>query len=420
VSPARACAYRVIRRVFEEGAYTDRALHGEARELSPRDRALATTLAFGTVQRRATLDHVIGAFASRPVAKLDPPVLAALRLGAFQLLFLDGVPAHAAVHESVELIKRERRGGAQLVNAVLRRTARDGRPLVAALTDETPADAAVRHSLPEWLASLWWEELGPDEARSLLAAINRPAESALRVNTLVADVASVIEVLPVAASIDPPDGLVLHGPFDAFGSELFTTGAVMPQSRGSMSVARALAPQPGDRVLDLCAAPGGKTTHLAALMGGEGSVLAVERHPGRAAALERTCRRMHASCVSVEVGDAGDPGFAGEPFDRVLVDPPCSGLGTLQSRPDLRWRAQPSSIAELAEIQLRILRAGAAATAPSGRLVYSVCTISRAEGPEVVRRLLASTPGWTLESERQLLPHRDSTDGFFVAVLCHT
>jgi 16S rRNA (cytosine967-C5)-methyltransferase len=420
VSPARACAYRVIRRVFEEGAYTDRALHGEARELSPRDRALATTLAFGTVQRRATLDHVIGAFASRHVAKLDPPVLAALRLGAFQLLFLDGVPAHAAVHESVELIKRERRGGAQLVNAVLRRTARDGRPLVAALTDETPADAAVRHSLPEWLASLWWEELGPDEARSLLAAINRPAESALRVNTLVADVASVIEVLPVAASIDPPDGLVLHGPFDAFGSELFTTGAVMPQSRGSMSVARALAPQPGDRVLDLCAAPGGKTTHLAALMGGEGSVLAVERHPGRAAALERTCRRMHASCVSVEVGDAGDPGFAGEPFDRVLVDPPCSGLGTLQSRPDLRWRAQPSSIAELAEIQLRILRAGAAATAPSGRLVYSVCTISRAEGPEVVRRLLASTPGWTLESERQLLPHRDSTDGFFVAVLCHT
>ncbi len=420
MSPARACAYRVIRRVFDEGAYADRALHGEATSLSARDRALAMTLAYGTVQRRATLDHVIAAFSSRPVSKLDPPVLAALRLGTFQLLFLDAVPAHAAVHESVELAKRERRGGAQLVNAVLRRTARDGRALIAALSDATPADAAVLHSVPDWLASLWWEELGADEARALLAAVNRPAESALRVNTLVADIPSVIEALPVAASIDPPDGIVLGGPFDAFGSELFAAGAVMPQSRGSMDVARALAPAPGDRVLDLCAAPGGKTTHLAALMGGEGTVLAVERHPGRAAALRRTCRRMHAECVEVLVGDAAAGDFEGEPFDRVLVDPPCSGLGTLQSRPDIRWRARPESIRELAEIQLRILRAGAAATAPGGRLVYSVCTISRAEGPDVVRRLLEDNPALTLESERQLLPHRDSTDGFFIAVVCHT
>ncbi len=420
MSPARACAYRVIRRVFEDGAYADRALHGEASSLSPRDRALATALVFGTVQRRATLDHVIGAFSSRSVAKLDPPVLAALRLGAFQLLFLDGVASHAAVNEGVELVKRDQqRGGAQLVNAVLRRVARDGRAHVAALFDDTPAGAAVLHSVPEWLASLWWEELGADEARSLLAAINRPAESALRVNTLVADLAAVLDALPVAASVDPPDGLVLDGPFDVFGSELFTSGAVMPQSRGSMSVARVLAPESGDRVLDLCAAPGGKTTHLAALMGGEGLVLAVERHPGRAAALERTCRRMHAACVSVVVGDAADGGFAGEPFDRVLVDPPCSGLGTLQSRPDLRWRVQLPSIAELAEIQFRILRAGAAAMAPDGRLVYSVCTISHAEGPGVVERLVGSDSPLTLESERQLLPHRDSTDGFYIAVLCH-
>ena len=420
MSPARACAYRVIRRVFEEGAYTDRALHGEAKTLSGRDRALATTLAYGTVQRRATLDHIIAAFSSRPPSKLDPPVLAALRLGVFQLVFLDGVAAHAAVNESVELVKREQRGGAQLVNAVLRRTARDGRALVDGLSDATPAEAAVLHSVPEWLASLWWEELGADDARALMAAINRPAESALRVNTLVADVASVVDALPVAASVDPPDGLVLGGPFDTFGSELFGGGAVMPQSRGSMSVARAVAAAPGERVLDLCAAPGGKTTHLAALMGDEGSVLAVERHPGRAAALERTCQRMRASCVSVVVGDAAEGGFAGGPFDRVLVDPPCSGLGTLQSRPDIRWRAQPTSIAELAEIQLRILRAGAAATAPGGRLVYSVCTITQAEGREVVRRLLDENPAMALRSERQLLPHRDGTDGFFIADFCHT
>jgi 16S rRNA (cytosine967-C5)-methyltransferase len=420
VSPARACAFRVIRRVFEEGAYADRALHGEATGLSARDRALATTLAYGTVQRRATLDHVIAAFCSRAVTKLDPPVLAALRLGVFQLVFLDGVAAHAAVNESVELVKREQRGGAQLVNAVLRRASRDGRALVADLDDGDPAGAALLHSVPEWLASLWWEELGAESARALLRTVNRPAESALRVNTLVADVDSVRDALPVGAAVDPPDGLVLDGPFDVFGSELFTSGAVMPQSRGSMSVARLLAPESGDRVLDLCAAPGGKTTHLAALIGGEGSVLAVERHPGRAAALERTCRRMRADCVSVVVADAASRSFVDAPFDRVLVDPPCSGLGTLQSRPDIRWRVQPESIPELASIQARILRAGAAATAPGGTLVYSVCTISRAEGPDIVARLLEDDPGLALVSSRQLLPDVDSTDGFFIAVVCRT
>ncbi len=311
----------------------------------------------------------------------------------------------------------EQRGGAPLVNAVLRRIAREGRDIVAALDDATPAGAALVHSVPEWIATLWWEELGPDEARALLAAVNTPAESALRVNTLVTDVESVRSALPVGVALDPPDGFILDGPFDVFGSELFASGAVMPQSRGSMSVARVLAPVPGDRVLDLCAAPGGKTTHLAALIGDEGSVLAVERHPGRAAALERTCRRMHADRVTVMVGDAASDRFDGEPFDRVLVDPPCSGLGTLQSRPDIRWRAQPDSIRELTTIQTRILRAGARATAPGGTLVYSVCTISRAESQDVIEQVLAEHPELTLVGTRQLLPHRQQTDGFFIAEL---
>lgn len=418
-SPARACAYRVIRRVFEEDAYADRALRGDAESLSPRDRALAMTLAFGTVQRRGTLDHVIAAFSSRPLERLDPPVLAALRLGAFQLLFLDGVATWAAVNESVELAKRERRGGAQLVNAVLRRVSRDGPAILGALPEDTPAEAAVRYSVPEWLAAMWFDELGADEARALLGAVNRPAESALRVNTLVSDVEAVRAALPVpaAAAADLPEGLVLEEGFDVHGSELFASGAVMPQSRGSMSVARALDPRPGERVLDLCAAPGGKTTHLAALMGDEGSVRAVERHPGRAAALERTCARMRARCVEVVVGHAAELDLRSAAYDRVLVDPPCSGLGTLQSRPDIRWRARPDSVAELAEIQRRILAVGAAALAPGGTLVYSVCTISRAEGPDVVEHVRASSPGLTLMDSRQLLPHRDETDGFFIAVL---
>jgi 16S rRNA (cytosine967-C5)-methyltransferase len=420
VSAARECAFAVVRRVFEDDAYADRAFYAEAaeRRLAPRDRAFAMALAYGTVQRRATLDHVAAAFTSRPLGRLDAPVLAAVRLGLMQLLLMDGVADHAAVHESVELAKRHARGGSGLVNAVLRRALREGRDLVAALDDTTPARAAVLHSVPVWLAELWWSELGPQRARTLLAAVNQPAESAVRVNTLLAT------PLDAAAGLDVPsrpvpglaEGLVLEAPFDVFGSAQWERGQLMPQSRGSMAVARALAPQPGERVLDLCAAPGAKTTHLAALSHDEGELVAVERHAGRADALRRTLERMHVRSATVQTGDAGSP-RPGPKFDRVLVDPPCSGLGTLQSRPDLRWRTSPERIAELAPEQARILAAGADATRPGGTLVYSVCTISRSESDDVVERFLNGHRGWEADSPVRLAPDTDGTDGFFIARL---
>jgi 16S rRNA (cytosine967-C5)-methyltransferase len=187
-------------------------------------------------------------------------------------------------------------------------------------------------------------------------------------------------------------------------------------------------------VLDLCAAPGAKTTHLAALMGDRGSLRAVERHPGRAEALRRTLARMRVGCATVRQADATDPRAGGDSrgagYDRVLVDAPCSGLGTLQSRPDLRWRATPERIADTARLQARIIRAAAAATRPGGALVYSVCTISRAESEDVVSQFLDEHPHFAAEPLpgdergaggpfRQLLPHRDRTDGFFIARLCH-
>jgi 16S rRNA (cytosine967-C5)-methyltransferase len=435
VSPARACALRVIRRVFEQGAYADRALAGEAADLDPRDRALATALSYTAVQRRATLDHVIGSLSDRPVERLDPAVLAVLRLGLAELLYLGGSAEHAAVDQSVGLAKRGSPHAAGFVNAVLRRAAREAASIVAHLGDETPESAALLHSVPGWLASQWWVELGPDEARALLRVINQPAESALRVNALIAPAPEkVAAALPVPSRPAPgvPEGLVLDAAFDAQGSELWRTGAIQPQSRASMLVSRILDPRPGQRVLDLCAAPGGKTTHLAALMGDRGEIVAVERHPGRAAALRRTTARLAASCVRVEVGDAAAPRADGR-FDRVLVDPPCSGLGTLQSRPDRRWRAAPEAIGELAALQDRILAAAAAALAPGGALVYSVCTICRREGPDAIERFLAGHPDFNVEDVAarlpdelrgvpaehgvQLLPSRDRTDGFYIARL---
>ncbi len=433
ISPSRACAYAVLRRVFEQGAYADRALQAEAADLEPRDRALATAIAYGAVQRKATLDYVAGKLTSRPPSELDPPVQAALRLGLFQLLLLDGVADHAAVYESVELVKRTGRGGASLVNAVLRRGAREGSAILSELDDEEPSGAALLHSVPPWIAEMWFAELGSDQARALLGAINEPAESALRVNTLVSGAAEVASALPVSTHPAPaiPEGLVLEGPFDVHGSRLFSDGAVIPQARASMLVARVLAPEPGERVLDLCAAPGGKTTHLAALMGDRGEVRAIEQHPGRARALRETCRRARATCVTVDTADATRP--RREPaYDRVLVDPPCTGLGTLQSRPDRRWRAGPESPGELAELQGRILDAAGAATAPGGTVVYSVCTISCRESEAVVEGFLSDHPEFAADDLQaaypqwrhpradrflQLLPDRDGTDGFFISRL---
>src|SRR3954447_11831509 len=333
-TPARVAAYTVLRRVFEHGAWADRALHAAAEGLDPRERALATQLAYGAVQRAGTLDHVAARLAGRPVDALDPPVRAALRLGLYQLLFLDGIPDHAAVDSSVALAKGDAPPAAGLVNAVLRRATSEE----LAFDDATPEGAALAHSVPLWLAERWFAELGADEARALLAVVNEPAEAALRANTLVSTREALLAAVPGHAAPDDPDAIVLDAPFDAHGHDLFRAGAYQPQSRASQRVARAVDPQRGERVLDLCAAPGGKTTHLAALMG-EGEVVAVERAPRRADGLARTVKRLRAEAiVRVQTGDAtAAPGR----YDRVLVDPPCSGLGTLQSRPDLRWHATP-------------------------------------------------------------------------------
>jgi 16S rRNA (cytosine967-C5)-methyltransferase len=342
-------------------------------------------------------------------------VRATLRLGLYQLVFLTGVPDHAAVDSSVELVKRDAARATGLVNAVLRKAAAGGRALVAELPQETAAEAAVRYSVPPWLAQLWFDELGPDEARALLGAINAPAEHAVRANGLLLTASELRAALPVATHLgaDPPESVVVDAPFDAHGSPLFRAGALLPQSRASQLVARAVDPRPGERILDLCAAPGGKTTHLAALMGDRGEIVAVERNADRADGLRRTAKRMHASIVTVLEADAADPDAIDGSFDRVLVDPPCSGLGTLRSRPDLRWKANPEQIAGLVVEQRAILQAAMRAVKPGGRIVYSTCTLSIAENEAQV----ADLPGFALEETRTTLPHRDATDGFFIATL---
>lgn len=432
---ARKSAYAVLRRVFEQGAYADKALQAETEGLDGRDRALAMRLAYGAVQRRLTLDRLIETLSSRPVAKIDPPVLAALRLGLYELLYLAGAPDRAVVADAVELAKAGPKGAHGMVNAVLRRAAREGADaLLGNLGEETPERAAVKHSHPEWLARLWWEELGREEAVALMAADNEPSELALRVNTLRADPDEVAGAIQAPLHRDPalPEALVIDGPLDVRRLASWRAGEIVAQSRAAMLVGHAVDPQPGERVLDLCAAPGGKSTHLAALMQGSGEVLAVELNTARAAALRDTAARLGAEAVHVEVGDAAQARPEGAVFDRVLVDPPCSGLGTLQSRPDLRWRTSPEKIAELAALQAAILAAGARSLRPGGVLVYSTCTISAVENERQVHRFLEKNADFSLEGLHErwpsyehprlpgallTMPPRDRTAGFFIARL---
>ncbi|HEX9481614.1 MAG TPA: 16S rRNA (cytosine(967)-C(5))-methyltransferase RsmB [Solirubrobacteraceae bacterium] len=444
VAPARSCAHRVLRRVFEGGAYAEKALMAEAAELSGRDRALAMRLSFGAIQRAGTTDHLIEVLTGRPPARLDRPVLASLRLGLYELLYLGGAPDYAVVADAVELAKVRGRGGHGLVNAVLRRATREGgEGLLGGLGDDTAEQAAIKHSHPRWIAELWWAALGPHEARALMARDNEPSQLTLRANTLVCDALELAAALPVRSRRDPliEEALILEEPFDAHASRLWSEGAFTAQSRAAMLVARALAPAPGESVLDLCAAPGGKTTHLAALMEGRGSIVAVEAGARRARSLEQSARRMRAEIVSVVRADAREPRPSAERYDRVLVDPPCSGLGTLQARADLRWRAGPDAIAKHREDQFRILDCGAQALRPGGVLVYSTCTISPTENEQLIADFLDCHPDLQLDDlaaempdfamtarvadgervqavqRRALLtlPHRHDTAGFFIA-----
>jgi 16S rRNA (cytosine967-C5)-methyltransferase len=393
----RRVAHRVLVRVFDEGAYADRAFAAEAAQLEPRDRAFAQRIAYGAIQRVRTLDHATETIGGRRVAELDVPVRAALRLGAYELGFLDAVPARASVNEAVELVRASGAGRATgLVNAILRRVAERIRPLLDELPVETPQQAALAYSYPDWIAETWWREWGPEEARALMRAQNEPAETAYRV-------IGTGEVR-VVDRIDP-DAVV--------------QGRAWPQSRGSHVAGAAVGARIGERVLDVCAAPGGKTTQLAETAS---EVVAVEIHPGRARELEASVRHLGLRNVTVVNADARELPAELQGFDRVLVDAPCSGLGVLASRPDLRWRAKP-----LPELQLELLRMGAERVRPGGSVTYSVCTIAAAENEEVV-----DASGLQVEPLRDewpefahprrpefllTLPHKHRTSGFFVANL---
>jgi len=397
-SPARRAAYEVVRRVFEDDAYADRALRSAAGQLDERDRAFAQRLAYGTVQRVRTLDHAIETLGRRPARKLDAPVLAALRLGAYQLGYLEVAP-HAAANESVELVRAARLERAvPFANAVLRRLAEG----IRALLDSLP-EGPLKHSYPDWIYDVWRRDFGEEGALELMRAQNEPPETVVRL------VRGEIDGEPT----DVPGAYRVARVDDSALAE----GRIWPQSRASQLAALAVGAQDGDRVLDSCAAPGGKATMM------RGDVTAVELNEARARELEENVRRLGAEHVHVVHADATNLPPALEGFDRALVDAPCSGLGVLARRPDLRWRSKP-----LPDLQLALLRAAAERVKPGGTLVYAVCTLNAdeneavvdASGLEIDASLADQWPRYRHPRRPEFLltrPDVHRTSGFFVARL---
>jgi 16S rRNA (cytosine967-C5)-methyltransferase len=399
ISVARAIAYEALRRVEAEGAYASDVLHVELpASVKAEDAALATELTLGVLRRRRLLDFLLDRHLKKPIDKLDLPVAIALRMGLYQLRYLDRIPASAAVNESVELVKRARKTSATtLVNAVLRRAAGESRqPAEKFLPpDLSPAERlAIRYSHPTWMAERWLARLGPANTKTLLEANNRTPQLSCAINDPDRRNETVASFAKAGLRVSPGQ-LVKNAIAVSRGSpsrtEAFRSGWISIQDEASQIVPLLLDVQPGDRVLDVCAAPGGKTPTLARTAGRMGMVVAADRHAHRLRPMCAQFERLGLDGVHIVELDATIPLPFCAKFNRILVDAPCSGTGTLARHPEIRWRLRQEQLAELHALQAEMLTTALAQLSPGGRLVYSTCSLEPEENDEVVAEVLAAS-----------------------------
>jgi len=442
---ARLLALRVLERVQRASAFADVLLHAHLgrSQLNAGDRAFATDLVNGTLRARGRLDFLISQVLDHDLEKLEPLVANALRLGAYQIVCCERVPDSAAVDQTVRCVHAtgaHRASG--LVNAVLRRLATEHtRIALPALENDPLGHLTHTLSLPAWLASRWLESYGPEQAAALTQASNQIPPLTVRANTTRTSPAELLDELRTRWPQAQPsrfarDGVVLGRRGNPALDPAFLDGRFTVQDEAAQLVVGLLDPRPGEHVLDACAAPGGKATAIAERLGAAGRLLAIDRHPRRLDLVTREARRLGLTGVRGVERDATRPMpdlARPEPFDRVLVDAPCSGLGTLRRNPDARWRLRPDDPGRLAQVQLAILRTTAPLLKPGGVLVYATCTLLPEENEEVVRAFLADASDFRLANPGELpaevrpvvddegflrsLPHLHDTDGFFAARL---
>ena len=436
---AREAALKIMAAVHQQGAYANVALAKELRQgkLSDMDRRFVTELVYGAVKAGETLDWIIKKYLVRPWGKVNPLVQEILRLGAYQLRYMDKVPASAACNESVELAKKfANMGAAKFVNGVLRSMVREPeKGNFPAGKGKATLQLALSEQHPEWLVRRWIKEFGYDEAKRLCRFDNEQAHLTVRTNTLKTSPSELflqLTSLGVEATKSQlvDEGYVLEGYGSLDNLAPLQEGYCQVQDESSMLVAHVVDPQPGDFVLDVCSAPGGKTTHMAALMENRGRIVACDIYDHKLSRVMENAARLGINIIEPMLRDAREiqHDFARQ-ADRVLVDAPCSGLGVLRRKPDSRWRKTEKLLQELPELQLSILKSAAECVRSGGILVYSTCTIAKEENQDVVESFLAANEDFQLEHTGsrlpvpreaemvQLYPQRDGTDGFFIACM---
>jgi 16S rRNA (cytosine967-C5)-methyltransferase len=453
VSAARKIAYDALLRIEAQGAYASDVLHSELNaEVKPADAALATEITMGVLRWRRSLDNLLQPLLKKPPDRLDLPVAISLRMGIYQLRFLQRVPARAAVNESVELVKRARKASAApLVNAVLRRAARDAdvpaeklQPKNLSLADRM----GIVHSHPTWMVERWLARFGEERTIGLLEANNR----APRLSVALHDADRRDEIIEVLrkSGLRVESGELLKSAIAVSGGSpvrttAFQSGAISIQDEASQAIPLLLGVCSGDRVLDLCAAPGGKTAMMVRAAGQQGIVIAADLHGHRLAAMRSQFQRLKIGSVNfVELDATRELPFRGA-FQRILVDAPCSGTGTLSRHPEIRWRLHPEQLEEFHRLQVAILVNAIELLAPGGRLVYSTCSLEPEENEDVVaealqksaaqgiRRVSSDSAAETMkphlisnidpselfdaDSQFRIVPGQHATDGFFAAIL---
>lgn len=438
VSRARIAAFDILRRVEAEGAYSSILIAALAQSsLSREDRALAHELALGVLRRRLTLDYFIKRYSRRLIEKLDLDVLIALRLGLYQIRYLTRIPQSAAVNESVNLVKHARiRSAAGMVNAVLRNAVRHRDDKAGESIADPIERSSIEVSHPRWMLERWIDAFGWQDALALAEANNQAPRIAFRVNTLVDtkdEALAALENEGVATAVSK----IIPGAFTVESGLASTVilaaerGLIYLQDEASQLVSLLVAPRKGEKILDLCAAPGSKSSHLAALTSNESRIIACDIHYHRLVALSEICRKLGVHSVEAVALDATRelPFDSRLKFDRALIDAPCAGTGTLRRNPEIKWRLAPEDIARLSDVQFRLLERASSVIAPGGRLVYSTCSIEREENEDVINGFLSSGAAFRLlrpEAHSDLVtdegfvrtfPHRYNTDGFFAAVL---
>lgn len=435
--PAREAALIVLYNVDTRKAFADLQLTKvlAQEELDARDAALAVEIVNGTLRWRGRLDWILAGYVKAGLDTIPAWILNILRMGLYQIFFLDRIPGHAAVDESVKLARRYGHSGtAGLVNAVLRRALKDGPAAYDPFTMiQDPSEAlAVATSHPQWLVNRWVERYGEEEARKLLEANNRTPATGIRVNAMRTDRETLRRALAdrgVAVEAGAFSRITLRADEGFVPRDVpeFEEGQFFIQDESETLVVELLAPEAGETIVDLCAAPGGKTCHIQETRGSEGFVVAADAQANRLGRIAENLRRMRLEHVGVVCADGRSLALS-RPVDRVLVDAPCSGLGVLARRADARWRKTPRSLQNLLGLQAELLRSGANLVRPGGVLVYSVCSNEPEEGSAHVRKFLRENPGFSLEDASgylpeglaqegclQILPHRHRLDGAFAA-----